>query len=93
MKSLRLFIFSLLVSLSSIQLLLATEVQISLYGGGIYFSEINKDEYKDKYYVFINNRYISKDKMNNILIKKNFIYKVTYKGEFINGIYNENNDK
>ena len=51
MKSLRLFIFSLLVSLSSIQLLLATEVQISLYGGGIYFSEINKDEYQQDLFV------------------------------------------
>ena len=51
MKSLRLFIFSLLVSLPSIQLLLATEVQLSLYGGGIYFSEINKDEYQQDLFV------------------------------------------
>ena len=85
MKSLRLFIFSLLVSLSSIQLLLATEVQISLYGGGIYFSEINKDEYQqdlfvanqkiltwqymDKFYAVYGIPYNSKIGGNNLTIK------------------------
>ena len=57
------------------------------------FFFINKDEYKDKYYVFINNRYISNDKMSNILDNKKFIYKLTYKNEFINGIYIENISK
>lgn len=57
------------------------------------FFFINKDEYKDKYYVFINNRYISNEKMSNILDKKKFIYKLKYKNEFINGIYIENISK
>lgn len=57
------------------------------------FYFVNKDKYKDKYYVFINNRYLSKDEMDNILKSKKFIYKVIFKDEFINGIYIENNDK
>lgn len=54
------------------------------------FKYLNKDDGQKKHYVFINNRYLSKKEINEILNKKNFIYKIIFKDEFINGVYIEN---
>tara|TARA_B100001057_G_scaffold155608_1_gene155848 strand:+ start:2396 stop:4018 length:1623 start_codon:yes stop_codon:yes gene_type:complete len=54
------------------------------------FEQINKDNYKKKYYVFLNNRYLSKNEIEKFLKEKKFIFKIIFKGEFINGVYIEN---
>ena len=54
------------------------------------FEQINKDDYKKKYYVFLNNRYLSKNEIKKVLKEKNFIFKIIFKDEFINGVYIEN---
>ena len=54
------------------------------------FNYINKDNFTEKFYVFINNRNLSKKEINKILKEKNFISKIIFKDEFINGVYVEN---
>lgn len=54
------------------------------------FNHINKNNFTKKYYVFINNRNLSKKEINEILKEKKFVYKIMFKNEFINGVYLEN---
>ena len=69
---------------------LKTSLLILNYNDQKKFNYIDKNNFTKKYYVFINNRYLSKKEINKILKEKNFISKIIFKDEFINGVYVEN---
>ena len=51
MRLIKLFTLSLLLSLSITQLLIASDIKMPLYEGGIYLKEINKREYDSDLYI------------------------------------------
>ena len=85
MKSVKLFIFPLFISLCTIQVLVASNIKISWHGGGVYLKEISKDDYRqelfidnqriltweymDKFYVVYGIPYNSKIGNNTLIVK------------------------
>lgn len=57
------------------------------------FEIINKENLLDKHYVFVNNRFLSRKEINDLIVEKKFIKKIIFNNVFINGVYieNENN--
>ena len=85
MRSVKLFIFSSIICLCAIQVLVASNIKVPWYGGGIYLKEISQDEYNqelyienqkiltwqhlDKFYIVYGIPYKSKTGSNTLVIK------------------------